>query len=135
MEFFSTFGGNTVSCAIGLAVLDLVQDEGLQAHAERVGAHLLARLRALADRRAIVGDVSGSGLFIGVELVRSRETREPATAEASEVVNRLREEAILIGTDGPHHNVLKIRPPMPFTIEDADVLSSTLASIVEDRSS
>jgi 4-aminobutyrate aminotransferase-like enzyme len=130
MEFFSTFGGNTVSCAIGLTVLDIVEEEGLQAHAERVGAHLLARLRALADRRAIVGDVRGSGLFIGVELVRSRETREPATAEASEIVNRLREEGILIGTDGPHHNVLKIRPPMPFTIEDADTLASTLASLV-----
>src|SRR5207247_4254763 len=82
MEFFSTFGGSTVSCAIGLAVLDVVEEEGLQAHAARVGAHLLARLRALADRRAIVGDVRGSGLFIGVELVCDGSTREPATAEA-----------------------------------------------------
>src|SRR5439155_19624593 len=133
MEFFSTFGGNTVSCAIGLTVLDIVEEEGLQAHAERVGAHLLARLRALADRRAIVGDVRGSGLFIGVELVRDGRTREPATAEASEIVNRLRDEGILIGTEGPHHNVLKIRPPMPFTIEDADALSSTLASVIDER--
>jgi len=128
MEFFSTFGGNTVSCAIGLAVLDVVQEEGLQAHADRVGAHLLARLRPLVDRSPLVGDVRGSGLFIGVELVRDRKTLEPATNEAAEIVNRLREEGILIGTDGPHHNVLKIRPPMPFTIEDADVLASTLAS-------
>jgi 4-aminobutyrate aminotransferase-like enzyme len=131
MEFFSTFGGNTVSCAIGLAVLDVVEDERLQAHAERVGSHLLARLRPLVDRSPLVGDVRGSGLFIGVELVRNRETLEPATTEASDVVNRLRDEGILIGTDGPHHNVLKIRPPMPFTIDDADVVASTLASVIE----
>jgi 4-aminobutyrate aminotransferase-like enzyme len=130
MEFFSTFGGNTVSCAVGLAVLDVVEDEQLQAHARRVGGHLLSRLRPLVEESAVVGDVRGSGLFIGVELVRDRDTREPAPAEASEVVNRLRDEGILIGTDGPHHNVLKIRPPMPFTIEDADVLASTLASLV-----
>jgi 4-aminobutyrate aminotransferase-like enzyme len=130
MEFFSTFGGNTVSCAIGLAVLDVVEDESLQAHAQRVGAHLLSGLRPLVDRSPLVGDVRGSGLFIGVELVRDRETREPATAEASDIVNHLREEGILIGTDGPHHNVLKIRPPMPFTTEDADVLVATLASLV-----
>ena len=130
MEFFSTFGGNTVSCAVGLAVLDVLEDEQLQEHAQRVGAHLLARLRLLADESPLVGDVRGSGLFIGVELVRNRDTLEPATAEASDVVNRLRDEGILIGTDGPHHNVLKIRPPMPFTIEDADVLASTLASLV-----
>ena len=130
MEFFSTFGGNTVSCAVGLAVLDVLEDEQLQAHAQRVGAHLLARLRPLVDRHPLVGDVRGSGLFLGVELVRDRETLEPATTEASDVVNRCASEGILIGTDGPHHNVLKIRPPMPFTIEDADVLASTLASLI-----
>jgi 4-aminobutyrate aminotransferase-like enzyme len=126
MEFFSTFGGSTVSCAVGLEVLDVVRDEQLQAHAREVGDHLLARLRSLPDRSALVGDVRGSGLFIGVELVRDRETLEPAAAEASHVVNRLREEGMLIGTDGPYHNVLKIRPPMPFAIPDADVLASAL---------
>ena len=130
MEFFSTFGGSTVSCAVGLAVLDVVEEEQLQAHAARVGTHLLERLRPLVDRPSLAGDVRGSGLFIGVELVRDRETLEPATEEASEIVNRLRDEGILIGTDGPHHNVLKIRPPMPFTIEDADILASALASLV-----
>src|SRR5438128_8810736 len=79
MEYFSTFGGNTVSCAIGLAVLDVLEDERLQAHAERVGAHLLDRLGQLVDRSPLVGDVRGSGLFIGVELVRNRDTLEPAT--------------------------------------------------------
>jgi len=130
MEFFSTFGGNTVSCAVGLAVLDVVEDEKLQAHAQQVGAHLLSRLRPLVEESPLVGDVRGSGLFIGVELVRDRKTLEPAATEASDVVNRLRDEGILIGTDGPHHNVLKIRPPMPFTIDDADVFASTLASVL-----
>ena len=128
MEFFSTFGGNTVSCAVGLAVLDVLEEEQLQAHAARVGAHLLERLRPLVGRAPLVGDVRGSGLFIGVELVRDCESLEPAAQEASQVVNRLREEGILIGTDGPHHNVLKIRPPMPFTSEDADLLASSLES-------
>ena len=80
----------------------------------------------------IVGDVRGSGFFIGVELVRDRTTLEPATADASDVVDRMREEGILIGTDGPHHNVLKIRPPMPFTIDDAEVVASTLGKILTE---
>jgi len=130
MEFFSTFGGSTVSCAVGLTVLDVVFDERLQAHAREVGDHLLGRLRSLPDRSALVGDVRGSGLFIGVELVRDHDTLEPAAAEASDVVNRLREEGILIGTDGPYHNVLKIRPPMPFAVDDADVLVSALAPLL-----
>jgi 4-aminobutyrate aminotransferase-like enzyme len=121
MEFFSTFGGSTVSCAVGLAVLDVVQQERLQEHAREVGDVLLAGLRALRDSHPIVGDVRGSGFFIGVELVKDRETLDPATAEASEVVNRMRERGILLGTDGPFENVLKIRPPMPFTREDADL--------------
>jgi 4-aminobutyrate aminotransferase-like enzyme len=122
MEYFSTFGGNTVSCAVGLAVLDVVREEGLQSHALRVGAHLLDRLRPLAESHGIIGDVRGSGLFLGVELVRDRETREPAGEEASFVANRMREKGILLGTDGPYHNVIKIRPPMPLDIEDADLL-------------
>ncbi len=122
MEFFSTFGGNTVSCAIGLAVLDVVRDERLQEHARDVGEHLLNGLRPVTERHALVGDVRGSGLFLGVELVRDRATLEPAGAEASYVANRLREMGILLGTDGPFHNVVKIRPPMPFGHDDADVL-------------
>ena len=126
MEYFSTFGGNTVSCAVGLAVLDVLRDERLQEHALRVGDHMLQNLRPFVDRHPLVGDVRGSGLFLGVELVRDRETLEPAAAEASSVVNRMREDGILLGTDGPYHNVIKIRPPMPFTIEDADRLVESL---------
>lgn len=132
MEFFSTFGGNTVSCAIGLAVLDVVFEENLQAHALRVGDHLLERLRQFKDHYPIVGDVRGSGLFVGVELVRDRETLEPAGQEASFIVDRMREHGILLGTDGPFHNVIKIRPPMPFSETDADFLVATMNTVLEE---
>ena len=111
MEFFSTFGGNTVSCAVGLAVLQVMHEEGLQSHALAVGKELLEGLRPFVQRHRLVGDVRGSGLFLGVELVRDRRTLEPAGAEASLIVNRMREHGILLGTDGPFHNVIKIRPP------------------------
>jgi 4-aminobutyrate aminotransferase-like enzyme len=130
MEFFSTFGGSTVACAVGLAVLDVVQEEHLQEHAREAGDALLDALRALAARHPLVGDVRGSGLFLGVELVKDRDTGEPATAEASAVVNRLRERGILLGTDGPFANVLKIRPPMPFTRENGAHLAATLDEVL-----
>ncbi len=130
MEFFSTFGGNTVSCAVGLAVLDVVRDEALQLHAHDVGARMLSKLRAMASRYELVGDVRGSGLFLGVELVRDSDTLEPAAAEASYVSNRMREEGILLGTDGPHHNVIKIRPPMPFDDGNADWLVEVMDRVL-----
>lgn len=130
MEFFSTFGGSTVSCAAGLAVLEIVQEEQLQAHASKVGERLLAGLRALGDTHAVIGDVRGSGLFLGVDLVLDREMRTPARVHAAQVVNRMREEGVLIGTEGPHHNVLKIRPPMPFGDADADRLVETLDRVL-----
>ncbi len=126
MEFFSTFGGNTVSCAVGITVLDVVRDERLQEHARVVGESMAPRLHALVEQFPIVGDARGSGLFWGVELVRDRETLEPAGAEASFVANRMRERGILLGTDGPHHNVIKIRPPMPFTAADGHSLLNEL---------
>jgi 4-aminobutyrate aminotransferase-like enzyme/Ser/Thr protein kinase RdoA (MazF antagonist) len=133
MEFFSTFGGNTVSCAVGLAVLEVMREEGLQAHALRVGQRMLEGLRPLVARHALVGDVRGSGLFLGVELVRDRQTLEPAGEEASLVANRMRESGILLGTDGPYHNVVKIRPPMPFSEADADLLVQTLDRILTEE--
>ena len=123
MEFFSTFGGNNVSCAIGLKVLEVVQEENLQAHALAVGERLLTGLRGLQERHELISDVRGSGLFIGVELVRDG---EPAATEAARIVNQMRAHGILLGTDGPHHNVLKIRPPMPFTEENADEVIAAL---------
>ena len=127
MEFFSTFGGNTVSCAIGLAILEVVQEEKLQSHALAVGEQLLSGLRELQQHHAIFGDVRGSGFFLGVELIKDS---EPATSEAHRIVNAMRDNGILIGTDGPSHNVLKIRPPMPFSMTDADRFLTTLRKIV-----
>jgi 4-aminobutyrate aminotransferase-like enzyme len=132
MEYFSTFGGNTVSCAIGIAVLDVVRDEKLQEHARDVGDRMLAQLHSLVDRYPIVGDVRGSGFFLGIELVRDRQTLDPASDEASFVANRLRERGVLLGTDGPYHNVVKIRPPMPFTADDADLLVEALEQSIAE---
>jgi len=132
MEFFSTFGGSTLSCAVGRAVLEVVEDEHLQEHALKVGRRLIDRLRTLAGRYPVVGDVRGSGLFAGVELVRDIETLEPAPDEASFVANRFRDHGILLGTDGPFHNVVKIRGPMPFSESDADMLAGVFESILEE---
>jgi 4-aminobutyrate aminotransferase-like enzyme len=93
---------------------------------------VLAGLRWLQEKHAVLGDVRGSGLFLGVELVRDRASLEPATEEASYVVNRLRERGVLTGTDGPHHNVLKLRPPLVFSGEDADLLLETLDAVLEE---
>src|SRR6185437_2284599 len=103
-----------------------------QAHALAVGKHFLSALALMKERHDLVGDVRGSGLFLGVELVRDRRTLEPATAEAAAVVNRMRELGVLTGTDGPHHNVIKIRGPMPLTIDDADVVADTLARALSE---
>jgi 4-aminobutyrate aminotransferase-like enzyme/Ser/Thr protein kinase RdoA (MazF antagonist) len=132
MEFFSTFGGNTVSCAVGLSVLDVLVREDLMGQARRVGQRLLAGLRALAGRHEMVGDVRGAGLFLGLELVRDRLTLEPAADEATFVANRLRDHGILLGTDGPFHNVIKIRPPMPFDEQDADYLTEILDLVLAE---
>lgn len=125
MEFFSTFGGNTVSCAIGLAVLDVVQEEKLQTHALEVGGYLIERLRELQQRCDLIRDVRGSGFFIGVEV-------ETGSA-AGNIVNYMRENGILLGTEGPQHNVLKIRPPMPFSVQDADLLLGILSRAIEQE--
>jgi 4-aminobutyrate aminotransferase-like enzyme/Ser/Thr protein kinase RdoA (MazF antagonist) len=132
MEFFSTFGGSTAACAAGLATLRATIADGLQGHALGVGAHLLAGLRRLQSAHDLIGDVRGSGLFLGVELVRDRVALTPATEEAAEIVNRMRELGVLVGTDGPHHNVMKIRGPMPLTTGDADCLVAAFARALHE---
>lgn len=132
MEYFATFGGNNVSVAAGLAVLDVLRDEPLQHNALVMGQRLLDGLRAIAPQHAIIGDVRGAGLFLGVELVRDPQTLEPADSEASYVSNRLRDYGILAGTDGPYHNVVKIRPPMPFSAADADYVLAAFARIMHE---
>jgi 4-aminobutyrate aminotransferase-like enzyme len=126
MEFFSTFGGSTAACVAGLATLQVTLDEQLQHNALVVGNRLLDGLRPLTREFEVVGDVRGSGLFLGVELVRDRDTLEPAADEASFVVNRMRARGILAGTDGPYHNVIKLRGPMPLTLDDADRIVQTM---------
>jgi 4-aminobutyrate aminotransferase-like enzyme/Ser/Thr protein kinase RdoA (MazF antagonist) len=128
MEFFSTFGGSTAACAAALATLRATVEENLQAPALEVGAHLLGRLRELQKEHYLIGDVRGSGLFIGVELVRDRATLEPAGEEASAVVNHMRELGVLAGTDGAFHNVIKIRGPLCLTIADADIVVGALGA-------
>ena len=126
MEYFNTFGGNPVSCEVGMAVLDVIEQEGLQEHACVTGDHFLSELRGLQARHAAIGDVRGRGLFLGIDLVVDRATKEPATELASTVANTLRERGVLVSTDGPHDNVIKIKPPMPFTTADADVVCTEL---------
>jgi 4-aminobutyrate aminotransferase-like enzyme len=130
MEYFNTFGGNPVSCAIGLAVLDVVAEEHLQENALRVGTHLMNGVRGLMKKHPLIGDVRGLGLFVGIELVLDRETLSPAAEQAKYIANRMREHGILLSTDGPFHNVLKIKPPLVFTEENADFLVGVLDEIL-----
>lgn len=132
IEYFSTFGGSTLSCRLAREVLQIVDDEGLQENARTVGASLQAGLRSLMDKHACVGDVRGHGLFIGFELVQDRETREPATEIASYLVNRLREQRVLVGTEGPSDNILKIRPPLTIDAPGAEKIVETLDSILNE---
>ncbi|GBD31146.1 2,2-dialkylglycine decarboxylase [bacterium HR33] len=120
MEYFNTFGGNPVSCAVGLAVLDVMEEEGLQERARVLGDRLLKGLRSLAEHHEAIGDVRGLGLFVGVDLVRDRESREPDPALAEKVVERLKERGILVNTEGPGDNVLKIKPPLQINEADID---------------
>ncbi|WP_456306520.1 aspartate aminotransferase family protein [Muricoccus nepalensis] len=132
VRYFNTFGGNPVSAAAGLAVLRVLREEGLPANAAVVGAQLLAGLRGLAGRHAVIGDVRGAGLSIGVELVRDRSTREPATAETARVVNALRERRVLISASGPGANTLKIRPPLCLSREQADLFLAALDGVLAE---
>jgi 4-aminobutyrate aminotransferase-like enzyme/Ser/Thr protein kinase RdoA (MazF antagonist) len=132
MEFFSTFGGNPAACAAGTAVLDVLRDERLQENAKSVGQHWMSRLQTSQERYTLIGDVRGSGLFLGIDLVNDRESRAPATEQAEYVVNRLRERGILAGTDGPHHNVIKLRPPLILTEADADLFVEVFDSVLQE---
>jgi 4-aminobutyrate aminotransferase-like enzyme len=135
IRYFNTFGGNPVSIAAAAAVLDVIEDDNLIAHAHTVGQRLLDGLSELAARHATLGDVRGSGLFVAAEFVTGRESRTPNAALASNVVNDLRERRILISATGPSENILKIRPPLPFRVEHADQLLATLDAVLTDDAS
>uniref|UniRef100_A0A803Y8G2 5-phosphohydroxy-L-lysine phospho-lyase n=1 Tax=Meleagris gallopavo TaxID=9103 RepID=A0A803Y8G2_MELGA len=130
VEYFNTFGGNPVSCAIGLAVLDVIEKEQLQVHATEVGNFLMKLLTEQKIKHPIIGDVRGSGLFIGVDLIKDQAKRTPATEEAEYLITRLKEEYILLSTDGPGRNVLKFKPPMCFTMEDAKFVVDTIDKLL-----
>ncbi len=129
-SFFSSTGGNPVSCRAGLAVLDALQSDGLQENARVVGEHLLARLRDLAGRHELIGAVHGIGLYASVELVRSRETREPATEVTEAICERMRELGIVVQPTGDHLNMLKVKPPLCITRESADFFVDQLELVL-----
>jgi 4-aminobutyrate aminotransferase-like enzyme len=124
--YFNTFGGNPVAAAAGLAVLETIEAETLQQNARDTGAYLLAALGGVAQRFACVGDVRGAGLYLGVELVRDRKSKTPDREAATRIVDMLRDRNVLVGIAGPYGNVIKIRPPLTFTREHADVLVTAL---------
>jgi len=131
-HYFNTFGGTPVACAAALAVLDIIEKRDLQAKALETGNYLMDGLRELASNNPIIGDIRGTGLFLGIDLVRDQNTREPATGETNRAVNLLRNQGVLIGSTGQFDNILKIRPPLVFSKENADLLLRKL-KIVLDR--
>ncbi|XP_045137487.1 ethanolamine-phosphate phospho-lyase-like isoform X2 [Portunus trituberculatus] len=132
MEYFNTFGGNPVSAAVANAVLDVIENEKLRDNATKIGNFLMQEFRQLQKRYELIGDVRGQGMFLGVDLVKDRETREPATAEAAYINKRLKENYVLLSADGPYRNVLKFKSPLVFSLEDAKELVSKVDSIMEE---
>jgi 4-aminobutyrate aminotransferase-like enzyme len=128
MEYFNTFGGNPVSCAIGAEVIRTVKRKQLQKNALEIGAYLKKELLALATQFPIIGDVRGEGLFLGIELVDKN--LNPLANHADYIANRMKDHGILMSTDGPDHNVLKIKPPMVFSIQNAKELLGYLKKIL-----
>ncbi|WP_119301315.1 aminotransferase class III-fold pyridoxal phosphate-dependent enzyme [Dongia deserti] len=132
MEYFNTFGGNPVSCAVGLKVLEIIARDGLLRNASAIGGDLLTRMRALMEKYAVIGDVRGLGLMLGIDLVTDRRSKEPATERAGRVVERCRELGVLMGTDGPFDNVIKLRPALIFNKANADHLMQVLEQAFAD---
>jgi 4-aminobutyrate aminotransferase-like enzyme/Ser/Thr protein kinase RdoA (MazF antagonist) len=130
MGYFNTFGGNPVSTAAGLAVLDIIRDERLMHNAAVMGDILRDGLKRLAERHHLIGDIRGLGLFIGVEMVRDRNTLEPAAAELKAIVEAMKTEGILLSSEGPYRNVLKIKPPAVISKEECDFFLQTLDAVL-----
>lgn len=133
VKYFNTFGGNPVSCAIGTAVLDIVDGDKLQSHAIEVGEYFLRSLEQLKSRHAIIGDVRGQGLYLGIELVRDRDTKEPAADEALAISEDMMMNGVIVYPTGPYENVLKLKPPMVFDRDDVDFFAATLDRVLTAR--
>jgi 4-aminobutyrate aminotransferase-like enzyme len=129
-SFFSTFGGGNAAAAAGFAVLDVMREEGLQQNALDTGRYFKSGLTDLMRQQSLIGDVRGTGLALGVELVRDRASLEPARAETIRVLDLMRDNGVLIGADGKHGNVLKLRPPIVFRREHADRVVETLDKVL-----
>ena len=132
MEYFNTFGGNPVSCAIGKEVLQIIKDEKLQENALAMGNYLKQELTYLSEEFPIIGDVRGHGLFLGFELVKDRSTLEPAAAQNTYLANRMKNHGILMSTDGLYHNVIKIKPPIVFNQKNANFLLENLQKVLKE---
>ena len=132
MEYFNTFGGNPVSCAIGTEVLRIIADDRLQQNALETGQYWMERLRELSEPYPLIGQVRGSGLFLGIELVRDRDSLEPADWEATYIAERMKRRGILVSTEGPYHNVLKLKPPIIFRREHVVMFVAVFAEVLED---
>ena len=133
MEYFNSFGGNPVSCAIGHAVLKVIEEEELQKNAFRVGNELKTLLNEVKSVHDIIGDVRGKGLFLGIEIIRDLETLEPDKQVTHKIVNEMRSRKILLSSDGPDHNVIKVKPPMVFNSSNALFLVETLDKVLSKR--
>ena len=133
MEYFNSFGGNPVSCAIGHAVLKIIEEEELQKNAFRVGNELKKLLTELKSVHDIIGDVRGKGLFLGIEIIKDLETLEPDKQVTHKIVNEMRNSKILLSSDGPDHNVIKIKPPMVFNSSNALFLVETLDKVLSKK--
>lgn len=133
MEYFNSFGGNPVSCAIGHAVLKVIEEEELQKNAFRVGNELKTLLNEVKSVHDIIGDVRGKGLFLGIEIIRDLETLEPDKQVTHKIVNEMRNRKILLSSDGPDHNVIKVKPPMVFNSSNALFLVETLDKVLSKR--
>ncbi len=134
-EYFSTFGGSNLSCRIGKEVLDIVDDEGLMENAKVMGNKLLSGLKRLQEIHPLIGDVRGCGLFIGLDLVDDRTTKAPSTQGADYVKNRMREHRILMGTEGPADNILKIRPPITIEAQDVEMILEVMDQVLGEAES
>ena len=130
MEYFNSFGGNPISCAVGRTVLEIIEKEKLQENAYLVGKYLIKELNDLKMRHNLIGDIRGRGLFLGIEFIRDHEKMIPAATEAERIVNDMKDRGILLSTDGPDHNVIKIKPPMIFTKQNADQLLDVLDQLL-----
>ncbi len=129
-RYFNTFGGNPVSCAAALAVLEEMDAENLMDNAKTVGAYARARLTKLKEKHEVIGDIRGSGLVFGAEMVMDRKTKAPASVQTDKIINAMRHRGVILSKLGRHKNTLKIRPPMPFSIDNADLLFDTLDDVL-----